>query len=107
VNVHRDRLQVSRSSRCFEAPDHSLIARFGAQKCNIFCDEVASLDMSAALHPGSAQVNVPILSRSVGGTSSADAAIVFRIPGISNAYTAHASEDGTIFVQSREVPYTT
>ena len=48
-------------------------------------------------------VNIPVLARSVGGTSSQDGAIVFRIPGIGHAYTAHVSEDATVFVQSREV----
>ena len=50
-----------------------------------------------------AAVNIPVVARSVGGTSSQDGAIVFRIPGIGQAYTAHVSEDATVFVQSREV----
>jgi hypothetical protein len=50
-----------------------------------------------------AAASIPVLARSVGGTSSQHGAIVFRIPGIGNAYTAHVSEDATIFVQSREV----
>lgn len=50
-----------------------------------------------------ATVSIPVLARSVGGTASQDGAIVFRIPGIGHAYTAHVSEDATVFVQSREV----
>lgn len=48
----------------------------------------------------------PVLARSVGSlcrSATAAAAIVFRVPGHTCAYSAHVSEDATVFVQSREV----
>lgn len=63
----------------------------------------ARLASSTLTHTMATRTSLPALARSVGGVIDVQGAVVFRVPGVDNTFSAHSSIDGSVFVQTLEV----